>query len=128
MKKLNKILLVLVTLCVTSVFAQTNGKYYSSQTINDYKVEVKTKTQLTQGLNSIDVQIRRKSQQIHNADVILSILHPNNKVVEYKRNITNKDRNYSFKVDLPENGEYSYVLTFNRMGGVIRKFRGNLKI
>jgi len=128
MKKLNKILLVLVTLCVTNVFAQTNGKYHSSKTINDYKIEVKTKTQLAQGLNNIDVKIRKKSRIINNADVTLSILHPNNSVIEYKRNMTNENKYYSFNINLPVIGEYSYVLTFSRNGGVQRKIRGNLSL
>jgi hypothetical protein len=103
-------------------------RYYKYSTKKDYSMEVKTSSKLKQGFNNIDVRIKRKSQQVNNADVILSILHPNNNVVDYKKNMTNKDRNYSFKVNLPEKGEYSYILTFSRSGGVIRTFRGRLSI
>lgn len=129
MKNLFKILLVSGILLGGNVFLNAKEIYLSQQTIKDYSVNVKVYDNLEIGNNEVNVKILYKTKILKNADVTLKLYKPNGEMVEYKSNIVNDKNNYVFNINIPENGEYKYVVTYNVMkGGVTRNSKGSFKL
>ena len=128
MKKLNKILLMIIALSVATIYGQASDNYQSSITKNEYKITVKSDNKITKGENKINVKITHKGHVVHNAKVLFRVYQSDNNVVKYQSSTTDTNGNYAFNINLPENGESSYTVSFNRNGGVIRQLRGTLKI
>ena len=128
MKKLNKILLMIIALSVATIYGQASDNYQSSITKNEYKITVKSDNKITKGENKINVKITHKGHVVQNAKVLFSVYQSDDNVIEYQSNTTDTNGNHVFTVKLPENGESSYTVSFNRNGGVIRQLRGTLKI
>lgn len=129
MKNLFKILLVSGILLGGNVFLNAKEIYLSQQTIKDYSVNVKVYDNLEIGNNEVNVKILYKTKILKNADVTLKLYKPNGEIVEYNSNSVNNKNNYVFNINIPENGEYKYVVTYNVMkGGVTRSSRGSFKL
>lgn len=116
MKKLVALFATLA-ICVSSVYAKDK----------DYSVNVESK-KLEVGKSSVVVDIRSKSVPVRDAVVKLRIFHPNKNIVEYESSKVNKNNEYTFSIDTPNNGEYKYLIRFNRLGGVSHIRKGVLEL
>lgn len=101
-------------------FAQAKDK--------DYNASIETKKALKVGINQINISIKSKTIPVYNADVKLEIFQLNNKIINYRTKKIDKKGNYVFNVNLPKKGSYNYLLSYNRMGGVIHRVRGDWKV
>ena len=129
MKNLLRILLVSGILLSGTTSLNAKEIYLSQQTIKDYSVNVKVYDNLEIGNNEVNVKILYKTKILKNADVTLKLYKPNGEIVEYNSNSVNNKNNYVFNINIPENGEYKYVVTYNVMkGGVTRSSRGSFKL
>lgn len=129
MKNLFKILLVSGILLGGNVYLNAKEIYLSQQTIKDYSVNVKVYDNLEIGDNEVNIKILYKTKILKNAHVNLKLYKPNGEIVEYNSNSVNNKNNYVFNINIPENGEYKYVVTYNVMkGGVTRSSRGSFKL
>lgn len=117
MKILTNILLVSV---LGLGFAQAKDK--------DYSASIESKETLKVGVNQINVSIKSKTIPVYNADVKLKIFQANNKIMTYKTKEINKEGEYIFNVNLEQKGTYNYLLSYNRMGGVIHRVRGDWEV
>lgn len=117
MKTLGKVLLASILIVG---FAQAKHK--------DFSASVETSEVLKIGENQVSVSIKSQTIPVYNADVKLKVYQVNKKIITYRTNKINKEGKYIFSVNLPENGKYNYLLSYNRMGGVIHKLRGTWEL
>jgi len=128
MKKLYKTLLIGMILFLGNIYLHASENYSSGTIFKDYRISVKAHDTLSEGKNKISVKIRHNSHIVENAIVIFKLYQPNSKSVEYKSKVTNDNGRYLFNVNLPQKGEYKYVLTFHKLGGVRRTTRGGFTL
>lgn len=94
----------------------------------DFSASIETAETLKIGENQVSVSIKSKTIPVYNADVKLKVYQVNKKIISYKTNKVNEEGNYTFNINLPESGKYNYLLSYNRMGGVIHKVRGDWEV
>ena len=129
MKNLLKILLISGILLSGSASLNAKEIYLSQQTTKDYGVLVKVYDELKLGDNKINVKVFYKTKALDGVNVNFKLYKPNGEIIEYKSNTANENYNYVFNINLEENGEYRYVITYNVMtGGVTRDSRGSFSI
>lgn len=128
MKKLHKTLLIGIILFLGNIYLHASENYSSGTILKDYRISVKALDTLSEGKNKISVKIRHNSHIVSNANVIFKLYQPDSKMVVYKSKVINDNGRYSFNVNLPQKGDYKYVLSFNKLGGVIRNTRGGFTL
>ena len=129
MKNLLKILLISGILLSGSASLNAKEIYLSQQTTKDYGVLVKVYDELKLGDNKINVKVFYKTKALDGVNVNFKLYKPNGEIIEYKSNTANENYTYVFNINLEENGEYRYVITYNVMtGGVTRDSRGSFSI
>ena len=129
MKNLLKILLISGILLSGSASLNAKEIYLSQQTTKDYGVLVKVYDELKLGDNKINVKVFYKTKALDGVNVNFKLYKPNGEIIEYKSNTANENYNYVFNINLEENGEYRYVITYNVMtGGVTRDSRGSFEL
>lgn len=127
MKKLQKSLLALALL---SGVVYAKDKVYLSQQVSSeqrYMLDITSDKELKQGENLLKVNLKHQEHNIVNANVKL-ILENNNKEVLYEFTKVDDLGNYIFPVNLSKQGVYNYTVVFNRVGEVVRNFRGNIEL
>ena len=129
MKILFKVLLLSGILLSGSASLNAKEIYLSQQTTKDYGVLVKVYDELKLGDNKINVKVFYKTKALDGVNVNFKLYKPNGEIIEYKSNTANENYNYVFNINLEENGEYRYVITYNVMtGGVTRDSRGSFEL
>lgn len=94
----------------------------------DFGVGIERDTNLQIGKNEMEVSISSKTIPVYNANVKLKLYQKGEVIKTYKVNSVNEDGKYVFNVDFPRSGEYSYLLSFNYMGGVIHRVKGDWRV
>lgn len=126
MKNLLKILLVSGILLFGVISLNAKEIYLSQQTAKDFTVNVKLYDDLKTGNNEFNVKILYKTKVLEGVNVNFKLYKPNGEVVEYKSNTVNDKFNYVFNINLTDNGEYKYIISYRTMeGGVTHDSRGS---
>lgn len=116
---MKRLLLLLSSLAITTTLVQAKSPGYS----------VNMNTNGTQiGESTINVSIRGRSGIVSNAYLQLTVNNPDDSVKVYRTHQPINIDQYVFKVNTPQKGNYSYVLKYNKMGGVDHYEKGSWKI
>lgn len=118
-----------IGLLIGNVYAQdVANTIHSSEYIKDYFEVIKTESSLKKGLNSINIDFKHNSHTHNDLNTKLTIYSPNGKSIDYVGVHTKKNGQYQFKVNLPEKGDYGYVLNFSHTVGMTHTKRGSFNL
>lgn len=124
MKTIYKLLLITV---LSSTLNAGSINYISQQKNGWYKMDLTSERVLEKGLNQIKIGLEHKEHNVVNADVKVEI-KIDDKTKEYLVKSVDELGNYIFEIDLPNEGIYTYKVSFNRIGENIQYFRGTIRI